>query len=231
MRKSFYGAVVLTILLPSLASSQAETLQSKDEFKKTLSLFIRRDVVEAISLSAEIRNSPRHAYEFSAGLKSPWGLLDLPVLALDYDIWTRLAGPRISAMYRTYGRNNSPFYFGPSVDIAYMFYESKDFHACTHCGESVSIDMRRLDIALKIVGGRKKGLVDINMGLGVRFFYLDTKLFYAPPFGSPIAGYDGAYADVIGKEFFKAPKAGLLNGWFVMPALQFAIAFGGHFSR
>jgi hypothetical protein len=80
-------------------------------------------------------------------------------------------------------------------------------------------------------GGKRKGLLDINVGLGIRVFYLNTKLYYAPPYGISIATYNGAYGDIIGKEFFRAPEAGVLNGLFVMPALQFALGFGGTLSR
>jgi hypothetical protein len=83
LKRFLHNIIALIALFPSFMSSQIVDTQSNAEFKKTFSLFVRRDFAEAISLSAEIRNSLRHSFEFSAGLKSPVGLLDLPILALD----------------------------------------------------------------------------------------------------------------------------------------------------
>jgi hypothetical protein len=230
MKKRILRCFPLLFLFSFAGFSQADTAGT---FKKSLSFFFRRDVVEAFGVSAEYRTSPKHACEFSAGLKTPFGLFSLPVLALDYDIWTRLNGPRISFMYRTYGRGyNSHLYFGPGMDAAYLLYRDGDFHACTHCGESVNINLSRTDIAIKLIGGVRKKLWDINIGLGVRAFYVNTKIIhYVPSGGLPPLTSNGAYNDAIGKEFFRAPQAGILNGLYWLPAVQFVMAFGGRFTH
>jgi hypothetical protein len=203
--------------IPRLQAQNPADSVSAEEKSYWHGLYLRRDFCEALSLTYDYRPAEKRSYEIAAGVKGPMGLFSALFIALDRGLWTQMYGPRIAFTYKRYFGASSKAYYGPSADLAYLWFDGS-YHACSRCGLSASVFYQRTDLAFKILLGRKGPLGDINIGLGIRGYYGDLKLKSGT-----------ATSEVIGKPIYTMRSSPVMspNGLHIKPAVQISVALGG----